>query len=548
MSPVCVWHIEALQHRPFIEFKCNITSIPADKFHIIVRVVTVVLMQRVHHEDDQTSQLMWHTWERVRGYFFLQNTNLLFIVLQHRRVHHNLEALLQFCARVEAFQGSLWYYITETIQGRWSLKPAQLVWLCLCEGQWIPLNYFATVCLNQQVCGIIEGTNLSTLGIYHSGRMNSNCWGKRYLQPQATLRTQINMAAGLWENNNNLKRKKIINYILPNWNWQRMQGVHVAVGCSIKTSADYSVWGGLVEEKEPGSETCKEIETTRRRLKEHSAQTLTASHSEHEAIKTWSGKLSSLYFTQQENLGCPGWQNNIRPPESSQGLSHFVQAHDSAGTQNIQHGPDWIFSLLLWSVSRHRQKKKKKKNPLFWWWWWWCGLEHALCIHQMCSPPPTWLQIGVCPGWRWHACRQVCLRAPLPGVLLVALRGRWRQILASGGPHVLQRGSPGSRAADVFSRRGSRGHNSAPSTETGARSLDLDDAHRRLPRSFLDPMLNQQLQLPPMSTPAGHYASEFTVESVNRKTFGSEKCWKMKNEKGWCKCLKCQIEAYGIQD
>lgn len=26
-----------------------------------------------------------------------------------------------------------------------------------------------------------------------------------------------------------------------------MQGVHVEVGCSIKTSADYSVWGGLVE-------------------------------------------------------------------------------------------------------------------------------------------------------------------------------------------------------------------------------------------------------------------------------------------------------------
>lgn len=25
------------------------------------------------------------------------------------------------------------------------------------------------------------------------------------------------------------------------------QGVHVAVGCSIKTSADYTVWGGLVE-------------------------------------------------------------------------------------------------------------------------------------------------------------------------------------------------------------------------------------------------------------------------------------------------------------
>lgn len=95
--------------------------------------------------------------------------------------------------------------------------------------------------------------------------------------------------------------------------------------------------------EEPGREKCKEIETTRRLLKEHSTQTLTARHSEYEAIKTWSGKLPSLYFTQQENLGCPRWQNNIRPPKSSQGLSHFVQACCSAGAQNIQPGPDWIF-------------------------------------------------------------------------------------------------------------------------------------------------------------------------------------------------------------
>lgn len=134
--------------------------------------------------------------------------------------------------------------------------------------------------------------------------------------------------------------------------------------------------------EEPASETCKEIETTRRLLKEHSTQTLTASHSEHEAIKTWSGKLSSLYFTQQENLGCPGWQNNIRPLKSSQGLSHFVQAHDSAGTLNIQHGSDWIFRCYC-EVLADKKKKKKKKNPLFWW----CSSEHTLCIHLMCSPP-----------------------------------------------------------------------------------------------------------------------------------------------------------------
>lgn len=55
MSPVCVWHIEALRYQPFIEFKCSITSIPADEFHITVRAVIPVLMQHVHHESVRRS-------------------------------------------------------------------------------------------------------------------------------------------------------------------------------------------------------------------------------------------------------------------------------------------------------------------------------------------------------------------------------------------------------------------------------------------------------------------------------------------------------------
>lgn len=176
--------------------------------------------------------------------------------------------------------------------------------------------------------------------------------------------------------------------------------------------------------EEPGSETCKEIETTRRLLKEHSTQTLTASHSEHEAIKTWSGKLPSLYFTQQENLGCPGWQNNIRPPKSSQGLSHFVQAYYSAGTQNIQHRPDWNFHCYCEVLA-----DKKKKILYFD-----GAVLNMLSAYVRCAAstsPGRW-QIGVCLGWQWHACRQVCLHASLHDVC--ALCGRWRQRPASGGP------------------------------------------------------------------------------------------------------------------
>ena len=142
-----------------------------------------------------------------------------------------------------------------------------------------------------------------------------------------------------------------------------MQGV--AVGCSIKTSADSTVRGGLVE-RSLAVKGVKEIETTRPLLKEPSSQTLTASHSEHEAIRTWSGKLPSLYFTQQENLGGPRWQTNIRPSKSSQGLSHFLPAHDSAGTQNIHHYCE-VFSPVLWKSGAVSQR--------------------AVCMFVPCSPP-----------------------------------------------------------------------------------------------------------------------------------------------------------------
>lgn len=190
-----------------------------------------------------------------------------------------------------------------------------------------------------------------------------------------------------------------------------MQNVAVAVVFSNK----HICW--LHSLRRLGRETCKEIEPTRRLLKEHSTQSLTASHSEHEAIETWSGKLLSLYFTQQENPGCPGWQNIIISPKSSQGLSHFVLAY-SADTQNIQHGPDWIF---------HCYGKEGRGNPAT------PMVQLWACSLRTCATftsPRQW-QIGICLGWQWHACRQVylhewtCVNAPC---------GRRRQRPASGGP------------------------------------------------------------------------------------------------------------------
>lgn len=205
--------------------------------------------------------------------------------------------------------------------------------------------------------------------------------------------------------------------------------------------------------EEPGSETCKEIETTRWLLKEHSTQTLTASHSEHEAIKMWSGKLHSLYFTQQENLGCPGWQNIIRLPKSSQGLSHFVQAYCSAGTQNIQLRLRWILHCYC-EVSR-----QEKNNPLFW------GCRFVICVRcAMFASPRQW-EICVCLGWQWHACRQVCLYASLGDIVsALCVAGGDRDLLQVG--RVPQHGSPGRRAMVSYCRclprRGCRAPATAP--------------------------------------------------------------------------------------
>lgn len=131
--------------------------------------------------------------------------------------------------------------------------------------------------------------------------------------------------------------------------------------------------------EEPGSEMCKEIETTRRLLKEHSTRTLTASLCEHEATKTWSGKLPSLYFTQQENLGCSGWQNNLGPPKIHSQAFSFC-----SGLQLCRHTkyPTWAqlnFSLLLWSVIRQNKKCSILTAPF-----WNCSLHMS---DVMCSPP-----------------------------------------------------------------------------------------------------------------------------------------------------------------
>lgn len=63
-----------------------------------------------------------------------------------------------------------------------------------------------------------------------------------------------------------------------------MHGVHVANGCSVKTSADYTVWGGLVERR-LAEKSVKRLRPHDNCLKAHSTQALTASNSEHEAIK-----------------------------------------------------------------------------------------------------------------------------------------------------------------------------------------------------------------------------------------------------------------------
>lgn len=106
--------------------------------------------------------------------------------------------LLSVCV-YEAIQVSLWYYITEIIQGWWSLKPAQLVWLCLPEGQTIRLNYLTTLCLNQQVSGTIERSNLRTLWMCHSAIWIQTAeWSGIWTPPEPNQ-----YGCWSWKNNNN---------------------------------------------------------------------------------------------------------------------------------------------------------------------------------------------------------------------------------------------------------------------------------------------------------------------------------------------------------
>lgn len=178
--------------------------------------------------------------------------------------------------------------------------------------------------------------------------------------------------------------------------------------------------------EEPGSEMCKEIETTRRLLKEHSTHTLTASLCEHEAIKTWSGKLPSLYFTQQENLGCPGWQNNLRPPKATHRLSRFVQAYLSAGSIE--------FFTAIVKCYQTRQKKKTIFDGAI------LNTLSAYVTYDVFASPSRW-QFGVCLSWESHACRQVCLHtSPHRVVSVLCMAGGDRDLLQVA--HVVQCGSP----------------------------------------------------------------------------------------------------------
>lgn len=266
--------------------------------------------------------------------------------------------------------------------------------------------------------------------------------------------------------------------------------------------------------EEPGSETCKEIETTRRLLKEHSTHTLTASLCEHEAIKTWSGKLPSLYFTQQENLGCPGWQNNLRPPKSSHRLSPVVQSYYSAGTQNIQHGLDWIFHCYC-EVLSDKTKILYFDGAIL-------NMLSAYVRGAVFTSPRRW-QIGVCLSWQSHACRQVCPHASLLDVVsALYMAGGDRDLLQVA--HVVQRGSPRRHTMVPYcrclprygSRTGPQSHN------TAHRAYHLTGPNhctQTTPTSFCHAPfrfdVESVLQLPPMwlcsSTPSCRYvSSKFT--------------------------------------
>lgn len=195
-------------------------------------------------------------------------------------------------------------YITETIHGCWALKPAQLVWLLFVKVKgffWITLCQFFKSAGPR--CNRMDWPKNTR--IYHSGIWIQTAeWSDIYLRPPGRIKNQPT------NKNNNLKEKNI----------------HIAK-LKLAKHAGCAHGGGLLLKdicwlhslgrpggEEPGSETCKEIETRRWLLKEHGTRTLAASHSEHEGVK-----MPPLCFTQ------------LREPEIQSKDSR--QAHCSPGTQ-----------------------------------------------------------------------------------------------------------------------------------------------------------------------------------------------------------------------
>lgn len=190
---------------------------------------------------------------------------------------------------------------------------------------------------------------------------------------------------------------------MPKWSWQRMQSVHVELGGSIKTSADYSVWGLLVDRS-------LAVKRVKRLRPHHDCWKRTEPHSQ--SLWIWSHRvvkrktLPSHYFTQQENLGCPEWQNNIRAPEiQSRALSLCSGLRLGGQTKYLTQAGLNFFPCHCEVLADNN------KNSF---------LEHAPCICQMCSPPQREDKLvsvsadGDAPGDRsafMQPCMSLCLRS-----------------------------------------------------------------------------------------------------------------------------------------
>lgn len=95
-------------------------------------------------------------------------------------------------------------------------------------------------------------------------------------------------------------------------------------------------------------------------LKEHSTRFHKASRSEHEAIKTWSGKLPSLYFTQQKNLAAQSGRILLGPEIQSRGFLPFGSGLLALGRPTrISTTPHKLTWIILAVIVQH------KKGTLF---------------------------------------------------------------------------------------------------------------------------------------------------------------------------------------